>query len=57
MSASLPILQILKATGEAVLWMTIGGWIVVAIVAFNAFTFGIALILLTLATFVRTRSH
>jgi len=56
-SASLPILQILKATGEAVLWMTIGGWIVVAIVAFNFFTFGIALILLTLATFVRTRSH
>lgn len=57
MSASLPVTQILKAVGEAVLWTSVGAWIVLAIIVFNAFTFGIAVILFTLATFTRTRSH
>ena len=57
MSASLPVTQILKAVGEAILWTSIGAWIVLAIVVFNAFTFSIAIILLTIATFTRTRSH
>lgn len=57
MSASLPITQILKAVGEAILWMSVGAWIMLAIIVFNTFTFSIAVILLTLATFTRTRSH
>ena len=57
MSASLPVTQILKAVGEAVLWTSVGAWIVLAIIVFNTFTFSIAIILLTIATFTRTRSH
>jgi hypothetical protein len=54
--SDLPILRILKAVGEAVIWMAVGAWVVIALVFFNAFTFSIATILLALASFTRTRS-
>lgn len=50
-----PILYVSK-TLEGAIWLFVGAWLMIAIIFINTFTFGTALILLTIASFTKTRS-